>query len=211
MQVWDYDILKSDDLIGETVIDLENRHFSKKWRSLTQKPIETRVLRQPTSSLPRGKIRLWLELIPLESLDKAGKWFIEPKPQQEFEVRVVVWDCKNVPSRDKEGTSDIYVVAKIGEQMLKTDTHYRSADGYGSFNWRMVWRVKLPMRDNTVTFQIWDQDFMTEDDFIAEATVDFGQQAEMAYENDTIAKVFIGFLLGNTIFTMYFRRSMVIK
>lgn len=193
IQVWDYDLLKNDDLIGETIIDLENRHFSKKWRSLKQKPIETRVLRQPTSSLPRGKIRLWLELIPLESIEKTPKWFIEPKPQQEFEIRAVIWECKNVPARDQEGTSDIYVVGRLGEQSFQTDTHFRSKDGFGSFNWRMVWRVKLPMKDNSITFQIWDQDFMTQDDFIAEATVDFSKQAESAYENDAIAKVNWGF------------------
>lgn len=191
IQVWDYDLLKKDDLIGETILDLENRYFSKKWRGLTHKPIETRVLYTPTSSLPRGKVRLWLELIPIEKMDKALKWFIEPKPHLEFEIRVVVWDCKNVPSRDKEGTSDIYIVGKIGSQTYKTDTHFRSADGFGSFNWRMIWKVMLPMKDNTVTFQIWDQDFMSEDDFIAEATVDITQQAETAYENDTITKVTI--------------------
>ena len=189
MQVWDHDIIKKDDLIGETIIDLENRYFSKKWRVLEQKPIETRILRQPISSMPRGKIRLWVELIPLNAIDKKIKWYIEPKPHLEFEIRVVVWECSNVPARDKEGTSDIYIIGKIGEQQFQTDTHLRSADGYGSFNWRMVWRVMLPIKDPTITFQIWDQDFMTEDDFIAEATIDFGRQAELAYENDAIAKV----------------------
>jgi len=119
------------------------------------------------------------------------KWFIEPKPILEFEIRVVVWDCNNVPSRDQEGTSDIYVSGKIGNQTQQTDTHLRSNDGYGSFNWRMVWRIMLPNKDNTITFQIWDQDFMTDDDFIAEATVNFEQQAALAYENDAIAKVFL--------------------
>lgn len=134
---------------------------------------------------------MWLNLIPVENIEKTFKWFIEPKPKQEFEIRVVVWNCKNVPLRDKEGTSDIYVVGRFGNQSQETDTHIRSTDGYGSFNWRMVWRVKLPNKDNTISFQIWDKDFMTDDDFIAEATVDFNKQAEIAYENDAIAKVFL--------------------
>jgi hypothetical protein len=44
VQVWDKDLLIQDDLIGETIIDLENRFFSKRWRNLPHKPIETREL-----------------------------------------------------------------------------------------------------------------------------------------------------------------------
>lgn len=42
VQLWDKDSFVFDDLIGETVIDLENRFFSKRWRNLPYKPIESR-------------------------------------------------------------------------------------------------------------------------------------------------------------------------
>jgi hypothetical protein len=32
--MWDYDLLFGDDMIGETVIDLEDRYFSADWQSL---------------------------------------------------------------------------------------------------------------------------------------------------------------------------------
>lgn len=32
IQVWDYDVITNDELIGETVIDLETRFLNHKWR-----------------------------------------------------------------------------------------------------------------------------------------------------------------------------------
>ena len=54
MQVWDFDPIVTDDLIGETIIDLENRYFSKTWRNLKYKPIETREIYHPDSKASRG-------------------------------------------------------------------------------------------------------------------------------------------------------------
>lgn len=54
VQLWDKDNFVRDDMIGETIIDLENRFFSKKWRNLPYVPIETRELFSPFSSLSRG-------------------------------------------------------------------------------------------------------------------------------------------------------------
>jgi len=42
VQVYDFDDLFGDDLIGETKIDLEDRFFSPEWQSIKDKPIEYR-------------------------------------------------------------------------------------------------------------------------------------------------------------------------
>lgn len=42
IEVWDYDDIFGDDMIGKTVIDLEDRFFTYDWRSLEDKPVEER-------------------------------------------------------------------------------------------------------------------------------------------------------------------------
>jgi len=44
VEMWDYDMLFGDDLIGETIVDLEDRYFNSDFRSLLNKPIEHRRL-----------------------------------------------------------------------------------------------------------------------------------------------------------------------
>jgi len=63
VEVWDHDDIVSDDFIGETIIDLENRYYSKIWRALDNYPIETRTLKHPDSKLSKGNISLWVEII----------------------------------------------------------------------------------------------------------------------------------------------------
>lgn len=190
IQVWDKDFLVRDDLIGETFIDLENRYFSKRFRKLSNVPIETRALYHPLSKLEKGRIRLWVDIIPARNLDEVKMvWDLTPRPPCNYELRVVVWEVENVPSQDIEDCSDLYVTALFNEKQQKTDTHFRAQNGSGSFNWRMVWDAILPLSDPTITFQVWDKDFFSPNDFIAEATLSFQKEAASAYENENIEKI----------------------
>lgn len=81
VQVWDRDFLVKDDLIGETIIDLENRFFSRRWRKLNYVPIEIRDLKHPESTVNRGRIKLWVEIIPVTCMEEIKQiWDIRPKP-----------------------------------------------------------------------------------------------------------------------------------
>ena len=190
IQVWDKDLLVKDDLIGETFIDLENRYFSKRFRKLSNIPIETRPLFHPLSKLEKGRLRLWLEVIPVANLDEVKLlWDLTPRPPCLYELRVVVWDVEDVASQDIEDCSDLFITGRFGEKQEKTDTHYRSQSGNGSFNWRMVWDVVLPLSDSSVSFQVWDKDFFSPDDFIAEGTISFKNEADRAYEGENVEKI----------------------
>jgi len=189
IEIWDHDDLSKDDLIGRTVIDLEDRWFSPKYRALGHSPIETRLLYNPSSRIPQGKVRLWVDIIPRD-IKKPVSWNITPKPPLECELRVVVWDAKGVPRVDVEDTVDIFINARLEDgQTARTDTHFRSTDGNGSFNWRMVFPILLPMKKHRITFQIMDKDLFSSNDYISEATLDFNSEAMKAYEREEAVSI----------------------
>ena len=72
---------------------------------------------------------------------------------------------------------------------MKTDTHFSSTDSKGSFNWRMIFPIKLPQKSHRITFQIWDKDILKPDDYISEATLDFNLEALQAFDTELPVKV----------------------
>ena len=57
-------------MIGETLIDVEDRYFAKSYRDMENIPIETIKLMQPSSSMPRGRIQCWVDIIPANDTSK---------------------------------------------------------------------------------------------------------------------------------------------
>lgn len=78
--VMDNDEFARDDMIGETIIDIEDRWFSKKFRQLHEVPAETRKLYNPGSRLEQGSIRLFVDIIPREDYLNKRKWDLSMKP-----------------------------------------------------------------------------------------------------------------------------------
>jgi Ca2+-dependent lipid-binding protein len=156
IKVMDYDEIFGDDTVGTTSIDLEDRYFSPEWQSIMNKPIEFRNLYHPSSRMSQGTVRCWVEIHPLSaSQEDIVTYDITPKPLEEFEVRVCIFNTKDVPSMDVEGVSDVFCRAFFDskEDAKETDTHYRcgSPPGAASFNYRLLYRVKHPRNDYNFT------------------------------------------------------------
>ena len=185
IQFWDYDDVFSDDKIGQTVIDLEDRFFSQKWQSLKEKPIETRPLFIKTTKVPQGGVRMWLEMVPISERSALKVRDITQRPPAEYEARLIIWGTEGVANYDDEGTSDIYIRAWVNDCKPKeTDTHFRCMTGRGSFNYRMKFPLTLTEKmSNKVTLQIWDRDILSKNDFIADATLTFDATAKQAWES----------------------------
>lgn len=158
----------SDDIIGETIIDLEDRYFDHKWQGLSNKPVEIRPLIHPDLSGSQGEVYLWLEIFDVEERTTNLPWSIVPEPITPLEAQFVVWETEDMEMLDVEGTSDIYVYGYIDmKEKQSTDVHFRCQTGVGSFNWRMLLPVNTPVSSNTLTIQVYDNDIFCSDDFIS--------------------------------------------
>jgi len=126
----DYDDLFGDDLIGSTQVDLEDRFFLPEWQALKNVPVETRSLYHPCSARPQGTLKMWVEINPKEvkpPMIEKKVWDISPKPPIDLQMRVCIFDTKEIELMDAEGTSDVFFRAFFDSRKgsLETDTHYR--------------------------------------------------------------------------------------
>ena len=207
--MWDWDGI-GDDLIGRTIIDIEDRWYSKTWRDLQSRkarfvklgdgtfgfdhndeskkqdlkmPVETRSLWCDQSSVSQGKLKMWMEMLTPIEAKKYRMTDIEPPPMESYELRVIVWECKNCENKDTiTDMNDLYITGELEtivaeeEDLQQTDLHFRSQDGCGSFNWRMKFPISLPKQRLAeyprLKLQIWDKDLFSPNDFIAEGVIE---------------------------------------
>lgn len=98
-----------DELVGTSLLDLEDRYFTLDWMALKEKPVEYRQLYHPSSKMSQGVVKCWVEInkvnVPPEEEKKL--YDISPKPAVPLEVRICVLNCKDI-AMDSEGIVDAY-------------------------------------------------------------------------------------------------------
>lgn len=176
IEAYDYDDLFGDDLIGTTIIDLDDRFFSPDWQAIEEKPIEYRQIYHESTSLSQGVIQCWCEIEPdsKEARKTMKDWDIAPEPVMDYQIRLCVMDTKDVPCEDIEGTSDVFIKCYIDDKDKRTtDTHFRCQNGQASFNYRMLFDVQSPRKEPLLlVLQAWDLDIFKKNDYICEWTLD---------------------------------------
>ena len=173
IDVFDYDDIFGDDLIGSTTCDLEDRFFCMEWQSLEQKPVENRDLNHECSTLSQGVVKMWLEINPVAYLKDVKVWDISEKPPMEFEVGICIFNALDIPMMDAEGTSDVFFRTFFDskEEVQESDTHFRNQDGKPDFQYRLLYRIKVPRKDYKLSVQAFDRDFFKSNDMIGEASI----------------------------------------
>ncbi len=197
VEVYDDDMI-SDDLVGVTEVDIEERFLSQEWQNLgvgsdnvVRRPSECRDLYLGGNAVTQGCVEMWVEVFPMS--DAARHPFVDISPPQKelFELRVVVWDAANMVSMDTIGDdmNDLFISAhlyyrdgqnRLQETVHETDIHWRAQGGKGSFNYRLLFPdLELPMDDGVadsdfprLVLRAWDQDVIGDKDLIGSAEID---------------------------------------
>merc|ERR1711871_709362 len=217
VSMMDKDHIGGDDLIGKTIIDLEDRWFDSRWQDWGEdnmilpgndaedetrvrwktKPIERRPLRLPASTMQQGTLECWVDIMqpPVSQSFPADK--VALPPTQTFEVRLVIWKAKDVPPQDwLEGMSDLYVKAwPEGCAQKETDTHWRAKKGMASWNYRLIYDVELGHSTRAMKFpylyiQLWDRDILKWSDCAGEVVFNLGRYYRKAFKRGIAIKLF---------------------
>eukprot|EP00760_Papus_ankaliazontas_P016406 PhM_4_TR16796/c2_g1_i5/m.97662/K18261/DYSF; dysferlin len=159
VSVWDADNIGRDELIGFTVVNLEDRWWSYKRGGIpAAEHTERRSLYHPEQSgaTAQGRVEMWIDIKPY--VDRVERPIdIQLPPNERFELRVIVWNVSDcIPQETAitgEEMTDIYVKCFMEgkpDDSKETDVHYRSLDGKGAFNWRMKFPLIYVRRDRKV-------------------------------------------------------------
>ena len=99
------------------------------------------------------------------------------------EIRMIVWNCRGVPSGDMlSDMSDLFVRSWMdGIVPQKTDVHWRAKKGKAAWNWRVKFNVNVPTKFTEIYLQLWDEDLLKNNDCLAEYTLDIGKMIMTQY------------------------------
>lgn len=181
--------------IGSTVIDLEDRWFNQRYHSMVKEdavPIEARELHTQDSSFSRGHLRLWIDMMTGEE-SQARKLATLPSTEPfPFQLRMVIWKVTHIEMANGE-VPDIYVSGRHelddGTKLeQRTDTHFGADDGMGTFNWRLIFDLKVPCRDPRLMLRVWNDKFIT-DDPLAEVTLDLSRDFLRARRENNVIEL----------------------
>ncbi|KAI1711048.1 c2 domain-containing protein [Ditylenchus destructor] len=180
---------------------------------LVPEHIETRTLyrEKEHQAMKCGNLEMFIDLFPRPLGTIPPPINIKPRRPKSFELRIAVWQVKNAILKKRsfgKPAADLYVKCYLNgdERSHKTDIHYRSTDGTGSFNYRLVfdveydiWQKMLVISkkrrmfrkksketvDPILVIQLWDNNKFKKDGLIGEYCVNLlGVEEGQLFEDE---------------------------
>eukprot|EP01038_Epipyxis_sp_PR26KG_P011587 gene11587-15520_t len=192
VSVMDRSKIGFDKMIGETVIDLEDRWYHDEWTSMEKKQVEMRTLHRDGSTTAQGVIMLWVDIYSKEDGMKTRPIDIMGPENRQFEIRIVCWksmDVRVVGKRSLDLFAKFYMEGEDGmKHSACTDTHWWCKDGKASWNWRIKLPIELPleMRElGRLQIQLWNQSVITSNEVVGAHTIDLYDWLMLCYYRQT--------------------------
>ncbi|VDK69080.1 unnamed protein product [Litomosoides sigmodontis] len=184
--------------------------------NLVLEHVETRPLYSAVNADSEcGKLEMFVDLFPHTIGPVPPPLNISPRRPHKFQLRVAVWSVRNVILTKRtmgKPAADIYLKVFLNgsDKEEKTDVHYRSLDGYGSFNWRFIfdfdfdiWEKKIAMYtkkhllskkslllvDPILFVQIWDNNKFGKDGYVGQLALDLLSFDEAQMDADEMYNV----------------------
>lgn len=100
---------------------------------------------------------MWVDIFPMTYGPAPPPVDIRPRQPIPMQLRLVVWQVREAVCTKKsmeQTIGDLCVRAYISgnDKGQKTDVHYRSMDGSGTFNWRMIFNFDYSPWDRQIVF-----------------------------------------------------------
>ena len=112
------------------------------------KPIESRNLWCPTSSLSQGKLECWVDMLPLDIAKAKVPRHISPPKPEVFEFRMILWSAVDINFRHEKETYD--PLTRTKEAVLK-DFYMRATMRNGNVRDAKLGRLPTGWRPSMLT------------------------------------------------------------
>jgi len=157
-------------------------------------PIECRPLYIGKSIFNHGVLRLFVEVLSAEQQNTRPIINLPSVEPKEFQLRMVIWKATHIHTEVETNQPDPYIIAKHvmdngTEIVQQTDVHYACEDEMATWNWRMLFDVKVPCRDPRVSLVMWDHNVVYSSEPICDCTLDFSKDFLQAKRRDETIEI----------------------
>ena len=141
-------------------------------------PVEYRPLYKPGVKTAQGIIEMFVEILPQFRAKITPPAKIERPPPQEYEMRLIIWETRNLPYENGKKRIDAMIKVSYDPEgyleddiQKETDCQLCCMDGKAEFNWRMKFNLTIPCTFSRLTFDVLDFNAFSSNEALCSCTI----------------------------------------